>query len=132
MRSIPIPERGLFIYFFDSIILILIPNLLFIIITITIIIIIVIADKLKSEMSKINQNLPVGLYLPLWNASQPHYTILRLLPEESKVLNSKERVPYIVVFEILKSDAQSSARDLQQVAQSYASIITNVENNPNA
>ena len=81
-------------------------------------------------MTKINNELPVGLYLPLWKSSNPHYTILKLIPEESKVLNSKERVPYIVVFEILNSDSQSSTRDLQQVAHSYVSIIDEIKNNP--
>lgn len=82
-------------------------------------------------MTNINNHLPVGLYLPLWNASDPHYTTLRILPEESKVLNSKEKVPYIVVFEILRSDARSSTKDLQQVAQSYVAIIDEIKGDLN-
>ena len=82
-------------------------------------------------MKKLNNDLPVGIYLPLWSSSNPHFSILRLLPEESRVLNSKEKVPYIVVFEILKSESISSTRDLHQVAQSYASIISEAVNNKN-
>ena len=67
--------------------------------------------------------MPVGLYLPLWDASNLHYCIVRIVADESKVLNSRERVPYIIVFETLESNTKSSTQDLQEVASSYISVI---------
>mmetsp|Transcript_9862 Transcript_9862/g.39983 ORF Transcript_9862/g.39983 Transcript_9862/m.39983 type:complete len:811 (-) Transcript_9862:41-2473(-) len=82
--------------------------------------------KLEEEIELLNQSLPIGLYLPLWEASKRHHCIVRLVSEHAKVLKSRERVPFILMFETIESNYASSVPDLHKVANAYAPVVEGV------
>lgn len=72
---------------------------------------------LTAELALINHNLPASLCVPLWcnsdenclgkdGCSTPkgHHRILRICPNDAVVLNSAERVPFLLLIEVLDSD----------------------------
>lgn len=72
---------------------------------------------LTAELALINHNLPASLCVPLWcksdesslagnedDTSKSHHRILRICPSDAVVLNSAERVPFLLLIEILDSD----------------------------
>lgn len=82
--------------------------------------------RLQDEIENMNENLPIGLYLPLWEASKRHHCIVRLVSEHAKVLKSRERVPFILMFETIESNYASSVPDLHKVANAYSPIVEEV------
>lgn len=54
---------------------------------------------LHAELCLINHNLPASVCIPSWCSE--HHRVLSVLPYESSVLNSAERVPYIVFIEVI-------------------------------
>eukprot|EP01096_Ripella_sp_DP13-Kostka_P006490 TRINITY_DN2324_c0_g1_i2.p1 TRINITY_DN2324_c0_g1~~TRINITY_DN2324_c0_g1_i2.p1 ORF type:complete len:849 (+),score=275.90 TRINITY_DN2324_c0_g1_i2:188-2548(+) len=84
-------------------------------------------QELEKELNELNERLAVGLYLPIWQSSHKHFSIVRLEPKESKVLKSRERCPYILFFEMVESDFESSAPNLQQIASFYGPIINRIK-----
>mgnify|MGYP002142222004 CR=1 FL=1 len=61
---------------------------------------------LHAELCLLNHNLPASLCLHTWCDGchgQGHHRILSILPYESMVLNSAERVPYILFVEIVNN-----------------------------
>ncbi len=59
-------------------------------------------NALAAELALVNHNLPASLCLPLWcSDADCHHRILRISPKEGVVLNSAERVPYMVQIEVL-------------------------------
>eukprot|EP01133_Synstelium_polycarpum_P012824 gene12824-15053_t len=72
--------------------------------------------KLKDEISSLNIKLPLGLYLPMWQSSQ-HHCIVRIPPEEVKILNSRERVPFLLVLEIIEGEEEASAANILKIFQ---------------
>jgi hypothetical protein len=68
----------------------------------------------------------VGLYLPLWEATRTHFCIVRLAADESVVLNSRERVPYIVYFELIEGSESCASEELHRVASSYTNIMQEI------
>merc|ERR1712137_425602 len=73
--------------------------------------------QLKTEISSFNDRFPVGIYLPLWCASTRHYCMCRLVPEEAKVLKSRERVPFIVVMEVINNTENASSPTVHQFSK---------------
>ena len=79
-----------------------------------------IADRLRSvpkqarqstliaELTLFNHNLPADVCLPLWcpaSATHPHHhRVVRISPSDSTVLNSAERVPYLILVEVIESE----------------------------
>ncbi|KAG2157127.1 kinase-like protein [Suillus clintonianus] len=71
-------------------------------------------SALRAELTALNHKLPAEVCMPMWcsssdnpvprNDSQPHHKIVRIPPGESVVLNSAERVPYLLIIEILHDD----------------------------
>ena len=70
-----------------------------------------------------NEKFPVGIYLPLWDSTTKHYCICRVVPEESKVLNSRDRVPFILTFEAIESTEQAISNFLHLHAHNTANAI---------
>ena len=48
-------------------------------------------------------------YVPLWPADSAHFDIVRLPPGEGTVLNSRDRVPYMIFVEVLVAPVECSA-----------------------
>jgi len=84
--------------------------------------------KLKNEISLLNIKLPLGLYLPLWQSSF-HHCIVRIPPEEVKILNSRERVPFLLVLEVIESDQEAKTNNIFEVVSSYLQYTTSASNN---
>lgn len=61
---------------------------------------------LHAELCLINHNLPASVCIPAWCSE--HHRVLSVLPYESSILNSAERVPYIAFIEVINgvTDAQ--------------------------
>ncbi|KAL0275299.1 UNVERIFIED_CONTAM: hypothetical protein PYX00_003194 [Menopon gallinae] len=58
--------------------------------------------RLLAELSVVNVNLPARVWLPL-HSNVPHL-VVRIPPQASAVLNSKDRAPYIIYVEVLQVD----------------------------
>ncbi|EGG16167.1 phosphatidylinositol 4-kinase [Cavenderia fasciculata] len=80
--------------------------------------------KLKDEISILNIKLPLGLYLPLGQESR-HHCIVRIPPEEVKILNSRERVPFLLVLEMIEGDEEASAANILNIVSSYLPFTVN-------
>jgi phosphatidylinositol 4-kinase B len=74
------------------------------------------SSSLRAEVSLLNHNLPARVCIPFWcpaTADRPfHHYIVRIPPEDAVVLNSKDRVPYLVLVEVLEVDEHHSFGDL--------------------
>ncbi|KAK9717510.1 Phosphatidylinositol 4-kinase pik1alpha (PI4-kinase)(PtdIns-4-kinase) [Basidiobolus ranarum] len=66
-------------------------------------------SSLHAELSLLNHNLPADVCIPLWcpaTADSPyHHKIVRIPPSDAVVLNSAERVPYLIMVEVIETDA---------------------------
>ncbi|KAI4459127.1 phosphatidylinositol kinase [Holotrichia oblita] len=58
--------------------------------------------RLVAELTTLNLNLPARVWLPL-NSDTPHH-VVRIPPQVSAVLNSKDKAPYIIYVEVLEVD----------------------------
>lgn len=58
--------------------------------------------RLQTELGVINLNLPARVWLPL-HSNVPHH-VVRIPPQASAVLNSKDRAPYIIYVEVIQVD----------------------------
>ncbi|KRT82286.1 hypothetical protein AMK59_4361, partial [Oryctes borbonicus] len=58
--------------------------------------------RLVAELTTLNLNLPARVWLPL-NSDTPHH-VVRIPPQVSAVLNSKDKAPYIIYVEVLDVD----------------------------
>lgn len=54
-------------------------------------------EVLRAELTKLNERIPDNVFLP--TVKKPH-RILRVVPDEAHVFNTKERVPYLLLVEI--------------------------------
>ncbi|CAN8064109.1 unnamed protein product [Agarophyton chilense] len=54
-------------------------------------------DVLRRELEKLNDYIPSNVFIP--TERRPH-RVLRIVPEEAHVFNTKERVPYLLVVEV--------------------------------
>eukprot|EP01132_Coremiostelium_polycephalum_P004860 gene4860-6057_t len=84
--------------------------------------------KLKNEISLLNINLPLGLYIPFLQSSK-HHCIVRIPPEEVKILNSRERIPFLLVLEIIESENEATSADILETVSSYLQYTTLAKNN---
>jgi len=88
--------------------------------------------KLEEEMLRLNDtmirgNTDLSLYIPIWPANRPHFCIVRIPPDECRVLNSRERVPYLMVMEVLESvdNVKSSDAHLERSAINLSQVMEN-------
>ncbi|KAI9305870.1 kinase-like domain-containing protein [Cunninghamella echinulata] len=65
-------------------------------------------SALQAELSLLNHNLPAEVCLPLWcpaTCEKPyHHRVVRISPADAVVLNSAERVPYLITIEVLEDE----------------------------
>uniref|UniRef100_A0A2L2Y9S4 Phosphatidylinositol 4-kinase beta n=2 Tax=Parasteatoda tepidariorum TaxID=114398 RepID=A0A2L2Y9S4_PARTP len=60
-------------------------------------------QKLQAELSMLNLNLPARVWLPI-HAETTKHLILRIPPQASVVLNSKDKAPYLIYVEVIEVD----------------------------
>ena len=74
---------------------------------------------LHAELCLINHNLPAPICVHSWcSESQDHHRILSILPYESSILNSAERVPFIIFIEVINGCSESDFNALIQETRS--------------
>ena len=56
------------------------------------------------EITKINKKLPANVYLPFLTNNTRNYIIIHIPVTELKVFKTKERVPFMLVFEMIRLD----------------------------
>ncbi|OCB84076.1 hypothetical protein A7U60_g8747 [Sanghuangporus baumii] len=72
-------------------------------------------SALRAELTTLNHKLPAEVCMPMWCSgyespfgekcgSKPHHRIVRIPPDESVVLNSADRAPYLLILEVLHGD----------------------------
>lgn len=65
-------------------------------------------SALRAELTLLNHNLPAEICIPLWckaTVEKPsHHRVVRIPPQDAVVLNSADRVPYLLQVEVLETD----------------------------
>jgi len=62
-------------------------------------------EVLRKNLEHANSVLPSGLYFPIGlRSSEPHSSILRIIPESNVVLDSKDKVPFLFHYEVRLND----------------------------
>lgn len=70
---------------------------------------------LHAELCLINHNLPAPICVHSWcKESEGHHRILSILPYESSILNSAERVPFIIFIEVIRGCSDGEFNTLIQ------------------
>ena len=57
-----------------------------------------------NEITKINKTLPANVYLPFLSNNTRNYIIVHIPVTELKIFKTKERVPFMLVFEMIRLD----------------------------
>ncbi|TPX30520.1 hypothetical protein SmJEL517_g05931 [Synchytrium microbalum] len=71
---------------------------------------------LVAELELLNHNLPAEICIPLWCASKGlsgHHKVVRIPPADAVVLNSADRVPYLLLVEVIESEEASASKTPQ-------------------
>ncbi|KAF8937767.1 Phosphatidylinositol 4-kinase pik1alpha (PI4-kinase)(PtdIns-4-kinase) [Dissophora ornata] len=83
-------------------------------------------SALRAELTLLNHNLPAEICVPLWckaTVENPsHHRVVRIPPQDAVVLNSADRVPYLLQVEVLETDMgveeiRAQRRDLHEVPE---------------
>ena len=61
-------------------------------------------EIIVKEITKINKNLPANVYLPFLSNNTRNYIVVHIPVTELKIFKTKERVPFMLVFEIIRLD----------------------------
>jgi phosphatidylinositol 4-kinase len=71
-------------------------------------------SELKKELLNVNDMFKKtpGKYFPLYSPSSPYHYILQICVDESIVLNSKDRAPYLLYLEVLEYDHINLSNEL--------------------
>ncbi|CAG8556963.1 5073_t:CDS:10 [Funneliformis mosseae] len=74
-------------------------------------------STLRGELTLLNHNLPAEVCIPLWcpaTAENPHHhRVVRISPVDAVVLNSADRVPYLLMVEVLEGEMSFDMSKLQ-------------------
>nr|CAG8558673.1 11341_t:CDS:2 [Entrophospora candida] len=75
-------------------------------------------SALEAELTILNHSLPAEICIPLWcpaSSEKPyHHRVLRISPSDAVVLNSAERVPYLLMVEVLEGEMNFDMAKLQR------------------
>ena len=73
-----------------------------------------------------NKCLPRGLYIPIAHkASEKHKSLLRIVPNESKCLDSKQKVPFLFFCEVEEHDySTSSPLICEELTESETALLS--------
>lgn len=95
-------------------------------------------SALRAELTALNHKLPADVCFPLWctadntDASQPsqaklqpprHHRVIRINPSEAVVLNSADRVPFLLHVEVLNNDLDFDP-DRRQNRETLRRLVT--------
>ena len=61
-------------------------------------------EIIVKEITKINKKLPANVYLPFLSDNTRNYIIVHIPVTELKIFKTKERVPFMLVFEMIRLD----------------------------
>ena len=78
------------------------------------------------EITKINKNLPANVYLPFLSGNTRNYIIVHIPVTELKIFKTKERVPFMLVFEMIRLD-----EILYQIQKENSISIFSLDTNTN-
>lgn len=78
--------------------------------------------KLRSSMRDLDASAR-GLYFPTDTPGNKHYRILRFLPAETFVLNSRDKAPFLFHFEVQYSPSNSYDDDLYKSWRTHEEIL---------
>lgn len=82
-------------------------------------------STLVAELTLFNHNLPADVCLPLWcpyTSEHPyHHQVVRVSPSDAVVLNSAERVPYLILVEVVEQRGPKDAKELSRKVSSTCS-----------
>jgi phosphatidylinositol 4-kinase len=81
------------------------------------------------EITKINKNLPANVYLPFLTSNTRNYIIVHIPVTELKVFKTKERVPFMLVFEMIRLDEILYLLEKEKELPSLKNIITSTSSN---
>ncbi|RHZ81144.1 hypothetical protein Glove_123g81 [Diversispora epigaea] len=74
-------------------------------------------STLRAELTLLNHNLPAEICIPLWcpatSESPYHHRVIRISPVDAVVLNSADRVPYLLMVEVLEGEINLDISKLQ-------------------
>ncbi|GBB88105.1 hypothetical protein RclHR1_14620005 [Rhizophagus clarus] len=74
-------------------------------------------STLRAELTLLNHNLPAEICIPLWcpaTTEKPHHhRVVRISPADAVVLNSADRVPYLLMVEVLEGEIMFDMSKLQ-------------------
>ncbi|KGG51933.1 hypothetical protein DI09_23p80 [Mitosporidium daphniae] len=90
---------------------------------------------LQAELSLLNHNLPANVCIPFWcseclrNSAVPHARILRICPTEAVVLNSAERVPFMILIETESNCTSESPLEADSFSSSSSSDVELLRDN---
>ncbi|CAG8475981.1 585_t:CDS:10 [Diversispora eburnea] len=74
-------------------------------------------STLRAELTLLNHNLPAEICIPLWcpatSESPYHHRVIRISPADAVVLNSADRVPYLLMVEVLEGEINLNISKLQ-------------------
>ncbi|CAB4428942.1 unnamed protein product [Rhizophagus irregularis] len=74
-------------------------------------------STLRAELTLLNHNLPAEICIPLWcpaTTEKPyHHRVVRISPADAVVLNSADRVPYLLMVEVLEGEMKFDMSKLQ-------------------
>ncbi|KAJ3366256.1 Phosphatidylinositol 4-kinase pik1alpha (PI4-kinase)(PtdIns-4-kinase) [Allomyces javanicus] len=69
-------------------------------------------STLTAELTLLNHNLPAPVCIPLWCAATGeirHHQVVRISPTDAVVLNSADRVPFLLFIEVIEDDEADAA-----------------------
>eukprot|EP00002_Diphylleia_rotans_P001943 TRINITY_DN11184_c0_g1_i1.p1 TRINITY_DN11184_c0_g1~~TRINITY_DN11184_c0_g1_i1.p1 ORF type:complete len:694 (-),score=150.46 TRINITY_DN11184_c0_g1_i1:312-2393(-) len=66
---------------------------------------------LQANIEAFNKTIPDGLFIPLCYSSDYCHTIVNIIPDESRIFNSRTRAPYMLIVEVRKI-AELSVSDI--------------------
>lgn len=73
---------------------------------------------LQAELNLLNHNLPANVCIPLWckttarHHHEHHHKVVRISPQDAVILNSAERVPFMILVEVLENESDESFQSL--------------------
>ncbi|KAL2917820.1 Phosphatidylinositol 4-kinase pik1alpha (PI4-kinase)(PtdIns-4-kinase) [Polyrhizophydium stewartii] len=71
-------------------------------------------SNLVAELTLLNHNLPADVCIPFWcpaEANNPvHHRVVRISPSDAVVLNSADRVPFLIMVEVVATDHRVMSR----------------------